>query len=118
MTDNQWTPEPWKLGEVEGTIIADTFPPKCLPEARAAHTRYYGAFCVVESANHADIVRACACVNACKGISTTALEAGFVPKTVYDAFELAHGVRLHAPRLDECDALATKLLATLKGFYK
>ncbi len=63
MTDNQWTPEPWRPGDSRGRVVTGS------PGSSECGGWYLTL---------TDIDRACVCVNACRGIPTVALEAGAV----------------------------------------
>ncbi len=59
MTDNQWTPEPWKLGEVEGTLLS-------------------GNDVVARNMSLADAERTVACVNVFEGVPDDLLTVGMI----------------------------------------
>ncbi len=72
------TKEPWRVGN-QCCIVSDT----PIPEVDSmSSVEYYGGHCICESVTDTNAERIVACVNACQGITTEALEAGIVEKCV------------------------------------
>lgn len=68
------TAEPWRIGKM-GAVVADI----PVPEMNGSDAvEYYGGHLVGESITPSNARRIVACVNACKGILTEALESGAV----------------------------------------
>lgn len=83
--DQKHSREPWRRGKASDSIVCDygeNLPPHHAigdMSAKAIESdslRYYGGHLVAESATPSNISRIVACVNACAGIPTEALEAG------------------------------------------
>ena len=69
-----YTKGPWRKGS-PGSIVSD----HPIPGVDGNdHVKYYGGHCVCESLTDANAERIIACVNACAGINTEALEAGLI----------------------------------------
>jgi hypothetical protein len=69
------TKEPWRVGNHHNCVISDTPIPGVDSEACV---EYYGGHCICESCTDANSERIIACVNACKGITNEALDAGLI----------------------------------------
>jgi len=62
-----FTPEPWRLGNASGTIVANH--PIVGGLQGSNDTDYYGGFLIAESVSHSNAIRIVVCVNACAGLS-------------------------------------------------
>jgi hypothetical protein len=118
MSEDKHTPEPWRPGKRKGTIVAD----KPHPEGRLGsdqqeqyHRKFYGGHLIAMNMHRpssGNIARICACVNDCKGIPTTALEAGVVNRLRLSHAELLATLELRnasGPAIDEARALIAEL---------
>lgn len=87
MTNNQWTPEPWRPSKNYGRIVSDRPYPNS-PMGRRLHPN--------------DLARACACVNACKDIPPELLEAGTVTPSMPDLLDaLIDLLALHEKSIEQ-----------------
>ena len=72
------TKEPWRVGN-QCCIVSDT----PIPEVDSmSSVEYYGGHCICESVTDTNAERIVACVNACQGITTEALEKGVIASTL------------------------------------
>ncbi len=77
------TKEPWRVGN-HCCIVSDT----PIPEVDSVSSvEYYGGHCICESVTDANAERIIACVNACQGITTEALEADVVSRCINEVGE-------------------------------
>ncbi len=72
---DQHSKEPWRVGKSGDSVVCDDATGVRFPALDDAELNHYGGQLVCESVSAADQRRIVACVNACAGISTEALEA-------------------------------------------
>lgn len=70
-----YTKEPWRVGNYHCCVVSDTPIPEIDSESSV---EYYGGHIICESCTDANADRIVACVNACAGITTEALNKGIV----------------------------------------
>ncbi len=70
-----YTKEPWRVGNYHCCVVSDT--PIDGVDSESS-VEYYGGHCICESCTDANADRIVACVNACAGITTEALNKGIV----------------------------------------
>lgn len=109
------TPEPWvKKGS---TVISPSRGGLTVEEYDEQTWTYYGGYLIAESITDANARRIVACVNACAGIPSEALEAGAI-REMREAIEIALGEVRHAPcdfSRDEKAQILRKALEKAKG---
>lgn len=70
-----YTKEPWRVGNYHCCVVSDT--PIDGVDSESS-VEYYGGHCICEPCTDANADRIVACVNACAGITTEALNMGVV----------------------------------------
>ena len=78
-----YTKEPWRVGNYHCCVVSDT--PIDGVDSESS-VEYYGGHCICESCTDANADRIVACVNACAGITTDALESGLIKHLLDDAY--------------------------------